>query len=257
MATRCCWPPDREALETAVEDLHHAVGPHDAVDDVGLADEVGHKGVLRLVINVLRGADLLDLSLVHDHHSVGHGQGLLLVVGDVDEGDAHGLLDALEFDLHILAQTQIQRAQRLVQQKDLGPVHQSTGDGDPLLLAAGQRGDRPLLKALQVDHLQHLQHPLLDLRLRKLDLPAALWVGLWDPKAKGDVFKYIQVGEKGVPLEHGVDGPLMGRNIIDPHAVKKNVPLCGRLKTANDTKCGGFAAPTGTQQREEFLIVDV
>ena len=126
-----------------------------------------------------------------------------------------------------------------------------------LLLAAGQRGDRPLLKALQVDHLQHLQHPLLDLRLRKLDLPAALWVGLWDPKAKGDVFKYIQVGEKGVPLEHGVDGPLMGRNIIDPHAVKKNVPLCGRLKTANDTKCGGFAAPTGTQQREEFLIVDV
>ena len=178
-------------------------------------------------------------------------------MGDVDEGDAHGLLDALELDLHILAQAQVQRAQRLVQQKDLGPVHQGPGDGHALLLAAGQRGDRPLLKALQVDHVQHLQHPLLDLRLRKLDLPAALRVGLWDAQAEGDVFKHIQMGEEGVPLEHRVDGPFMGRNVIDPHTVKKNVPLCGRLKTANDTKCGGFAAPTGTQQCEEFLIVDV
>ena len=84
-----------------------------------------------------------------------------------------------------------------------------------------------------------------------------LRVGLWDAQAKGDIFKHIQMGEEGVPLEYGIDGPLVGRNIIDPHAVKKNVPLCGRLKTADDTERGGFAAPTGTQQREEFLIVNV
>ena len=56
-------------LETAVQTgeflavhPHHPVLMHDAVDDVGLADEVGHEGVLRLVVNILRSADLLDLA---------------------------------------------------------------------------------------------------------------------------------------------------------------------------------------------------
>ncbi len=159
-----------QALEPPVEDLHHPVGAHDAVQDVGLADEVGHKGVFGLVIDVLRGADLLDPARVHHHHCVGHGQGLLLVVGDVDKGDAHGLLDALQLVLHILAQLQVQGAQGLVQQQDLGPVHQGPGDGHPLLLPAGELGDPALFKALQVDHLQHLHDPVVDLLLGQLDL---------------------------------------------------------------------------------------
>ena len=47
------------------------------------------------------------------------------------------LLDTLQLVLHILAQAQIQRAERLVEQQHLRPVHQSSGDGHPLLLAAG------------------------------------------------------------------------------------------------------------------------
>ena len=39
-------------------------------------------------------------------------ESLLLVVGDIDKGDAHLLLDALEFDLHILTQLEIQRTQQ-------------------------------------------------------------------------------------------------------------------------------------------------
>ena len=93
---------------------NHTVGVHDAVDDIGLPDEVGHKGVLGLVINVDGGADLLDVSLIHDDDRVGHGEGLLLIVGDVDEGDAHLLLNLFQLDLHVLAQLQIQGAQRLV-----------------------------------------------------------------------------------------------------------------------------------------------
>ena len=76
-----------------------------------------------------------------------HGQGLLLVVGDIDEGDAHGLLDALKFVLHVLAQPHIQRPQGLIQQQHLGTVHQGAGNGHPLLLSAGQGRHRALLKA--------------------------------------------------------------------------------------------------------------
>ena len=68
-----------------------------------------------------------------------HGERLFLVVGDVDEGDAQLLLHRLELDLHLLAQLQIQRAQRLVQQQHLRLVDQRARDGDALLLAAGQR----------------------------------------------------------------------------------------------------------------------
>ena len=180
-----------QALEAAVEDLHHAVGAHDAVNDVGLADEVGHEGVLRLVVNILRSADLLDLARVHDHHGVRHGQGLLLIVGDIDKGDAHGLLDALKLILHVLAQAQVQCAQRLVQQQDLGPVDQSAGDGHALLLSAGQRGYRALLKSVEVDHVEHLHDTVMDLLLRQFDLALGLRVHLGDAQTKGDIFKYI------------------------------------------------------------------
>ena len=67
------------------------------------------------------------------------------------------LLDALELDLHILAQLQVQRAQRLVQQKHLRMVHKRPRDGHALLLPAGERGRVAPLVALQAHQLQHLQ----------------------------------------------------------------------------------------------------
>ncbi len=95
------------------------IAVHHAVHDVGVTDEVGDKGVLGLVVDVLGGADLLHLAAVHDDDGVGHGQGLFLVVGDVDEGDVHLALQALEFQLHLLAQLEVQGAQRLVEKQDL------------------------------------------------------------------------------------------------------------------------------------------
>ena len=74
------------------EDLHQLVPNHSPVDDVALADEVGHKGVLRLVVDLLRSTHLLDIPLIHDHDGVGHGQGLLLIVGHIDKCDAQLIL---------------------------------------------------------------------------------------------------------------------------------------------------------------------
>ena len=70
---------------------------------------------LNYVGSITVDADLLDAALVHHHHGVGHGQGLLLIVGNIYKGNAHLLLDTLQLVLHILAQTQIQCAQGLVQ----------------------------------------------------------------------------------------------------------------------------------------------
>ena len=168
-------------------------------------------------------------------------------MGDIYKRDAHLLLDTFQFVLHILTQTQIQRAQRLVQQQHLRPVHQGTGNRHTLLLTTGELVDTPAVKALQADDLQHFTDTLSYLVLRHF----------CDTQAKGDVFKHVQMRKQRIFLEHRVDLPLMGRDIVDPLAVEGHIAACGRGETADDPQCGSLAAPTGAKQREEFGIVDV
>jgi hypothetical protein len=87
----------------------------------------------KLATNAVRGqvvehlgrTHLLDPAEVHHRDRVGHGHGLLLVVGDVDEGQPDLGLDPLELDLHLAAQLEVQRAERLVEQEHLGAVDQA------------------------------------------------------------------------------------------------------------------------------------
>ena len=65
-------------------------------------------------------------------------------MGDIDGGDAELALDAAELELHLLAQLAVQRGQRLVEQQEVGLEDQRAGDGDALLLAAGELVDAPL-----------------------------------------------------------------------------------------------------------------
>ena len=110
---------------------------HGARKQVGLADEGGDELGFRVVVQVVHGAQLLDLALVHQGNPVGHHEGLLLVMGDKDKGDAELGLQVLQFDLHVLAQFGIESGKGLVQQENLGTAHQGAREGDPLPLPAG------------------------------------------------------------------------------------------------------------------------
>ena len=79
-------------------------------------------------------------------------------MGDIDEGDVHIALQPFQLQLHLLAQLEVQRAQRLIQQQDLGFVDQAAGNGHALLLAARHLGDAAALKAFQAHHFQHIPH---------------------------------------------------------------------------------------------------
>ncbi len=81
-------------------------------------------------------AELLDAALVHDRDRVGHGHRLFLVVRDVDERDPDLLLDALQLELHLLAQLHVERTQRFVEQKHARVVDERSTERDPLLLAS-------------------------------------------------------------------------------------------------------------------------
>ncbi len=68
---------------------------------------------------------------------------------DVDENrDPHVPVDALEIIHHLLGGDRVQRGHRLVRQDDLGILRQCAGQGDTLLLAAGEliRPDKGLVQ---------------------------------------------------------------------------------------------------------------
>ena len=236
---------DRDLLRSHADDRHRALGEEAlgrdrerepagldehvvagrprprALDQVGLAEEVGDEDGARQLVDVGRMAELLDAAGVHHRDGVGHRHGLLLVVRDVHERRAHLGLDALELDLHLPAQLEVERAERLVEQQDTGPVDERPGHGDALLLATGQlrglaAGHRP-----ELDEVEHVLDGLLDV----LDLAA--------PEAEGDVLEDVEVREQRVRLEDRVDGALEGAQPGDVLLAEADRPL-GRVLEPGD-----------------------
>ena len=79
-------------------------------------DEVGDETVSRLFIDVGGRSELLDLAIAEHADAVGHVEGLFLIMRDEDEGDTRFPLQAAQFVAHRLAQLEIERRQRFVQQ---------------------------------------------------------------------------------------------------------------------------------------------
>ena len=103
---------------------------------IRLAHEAGEERRRRPLVEVARGALLLDAAGVHDDDAVGHRHRLLLVVRDVDHGEAEPLLQLADLLAHLAAQPGIEVAERLVEQQHRRLQHQGAGHRDALLLAA-------------------------------------------------------------------------------------------------------------------------
>ena len=123
-------------------------------DQVGVADELGHEARGRTPVDVGARAGLFDGAGAHHDNAVGHAHGLFLVVRDKDEGDAQPGLQVLELKLHALAQLQVQRRQRLVQQQQLGPVDDGARQRHALLLSSGHLARVARAELGQAHHVQ-------------------------------------------------------------------------------------------------------
>ena len=137
----------------------HALRPCDgAGKEVGDAEEARDECRPRLLVELRRAAELLDPARVHDRDPVRHRHRLLLVVRDVDEGNADVVLDRLQLELHLLAELQVEGSQRLVEQEHTRLVDERTCERDALLLAAGELARLPRLHSVQVDQVEDLAH---------------------------------------------------------------------------------------------------
>ena len=57
-------------------------------------------------------------------------------MSDVNEGNAHLIVNRIKLDKHVLAKLEIKRGKRLVKEQHLRPVHKSSCNGNALLLTA-------------------------------------------------------------------------------------------------------------------------
>jgi len=164
------------------------------------------KTVPRPEVEVLRRADLLDPAVIHEADAIGHRHRFVLIVRDVEDGDAEPMMEILDLELHVIAQLAVERAERLVHQDDRGAVDHASGERDALLLTAGERARQPLRDIRQLDDVENTLHLGDDRRLGQA--PHA--------QRKGDVLVHRQMREERVVLEDDADVALVRRGRRSP-----------------------------------------
>src|SRR5215207_37682 len=110
--------------------------PDHSIDKIRLSDKVCDILACGAFIDFLRGSNLKHDALTHHSDPVTHGQGFLLVMRDINESNSHLALKGLELELHFLAQFEVERAKRLVEQENFGFIDQGSGKRNTLLLSA-------------------------------------------------------------------------------------------------------------------------
>jgi hypothetical protein len=214
---------------------------------VAVADEFADEAVGRPVVDVERRADLLDLAVAEYRDPVRHRHRLGLIVGDVDHGDPDLAMNALELNLHLLAQILVERAQRLVEQEHVGVEHEAARQRHPLLLAAGQLARVAVGEPKQAHQLEHALGACLDVGSRKAP----------HLERKHHVLRRRHVREQRVVLEHHTDIALVGPAQGKVTAVELD-RAAGRIFEAGDhqERCG-LAGAAGAQEGDELATLDV
>ena len=95
---------------------------------------------------------------MHHRHLVGHGHGLELVMGDVDDGGVKIVMEALDLGAHLHPQLGIKIAERLVHQEHCRIAHQSAAERDALLLAAGKLARTAVEQMGDIENLRRFPH---------------------------------------------------------------------------------------------------
>ena len=121
----------------------------------------------RALVQGSRVGQLLDASVVHDRNAVRHGERLFLVVRDVEEGGSGLLMDASQLGLHLLAQLQVEGAQRLIEQQRARTVHQRAGQRHALPLPTRKLRRSAIGHSLEAHRAQRVSDPLVLVGLRQ------------------------------------------------------------------------------------------
>ena len=227
------------------------------------ADEARDEQVRRVVEDLLRRADLLDVAVAHDDDAVAEGHGLDLIVRDVDERGVDLLAQLDDLGAHLVAQLRVKVRERLVHQQHLGASDDGAADGHALALAAGERLGLAVEELGDIKDLCRLAHAAVDLVVGHfLEMRLAVRVRLRDLlelEREGDVFIDGHVRIKRIVLEDHRDVAVLGRDVVHLLAVDEELTAADLLETGDHAQRGRLAAAARADEHDELLVghVDV
>ncbi len=200
--------------------------------------------MLRAVVDFARCTDLQDATLVHHRDAVGHGERLVLIVGDEHESDAGFLLHPLQFELHVPAQHEVERRQRLVQQQQFRARGQGPCQRHTLLLTTGDFRDLAVRHRLHLYERQHFSDGCRDLVSRFAE----------HFQTKGNVLPHRHVRKQGVALEHGVHRSAERRQACNILTIEFNRARRRLLETSQQPQQSRLSATGRPEQGEELTV---
>ncbi|MCY1353754.1 hypothetical protein D9M68_483180 [compost metagenome] len=237
--------PDRPVLKP---DL--AVLERDG-ERVRLADEAEDEGRDRMVVDLVRRADLFDRALAHDDDAVGQFQRLLLVVGDEDRRVAGAVVDLAQPLAQFLPDLGVERAEGLVEQQHVRLDRHGAGERHALALAAGQLGGITFVEAGELHQVEQIEGPLADLSGRR---PSARRAHL---EAEGDVVEHGHVAEQGVVLEDEADVALLHRLLRGVLVTEEDRAAGRAFEPGDEAKQCRLAGAGGAKQRDQLAGADI
>src|SRR5450759_611253 len=230
-------PDLREALEHRERpDVHR-----------GGADEAGDEHVVGRVVHVARGADLLQDTVLEDRDAVTHGQGLGLVVRDVDGRDAEAALERRDLRAGLDTELGVEVRQRLVHEEHLGRTHDRAAHRDALTLAT-REGLRLAVQVLgEVEDLGGVLDARADLGLR----------GAGDLEREAHVVSDGHVRVQRVVLEDHRDVAVLGLHVGDLAVADQDAAGVDVLEAREHAERGRLATARGADEDEELAVLDV
>ena len=215
------------------------------------ADEVAQLRRLRVGEELLRGAALPDLALVHEDGRARDIAGEAHLVGH--EQHRHAVLRQLLHDQqHLAGQLGVERRGHLVEEHDLGPHRQRPGDRDTLLLAARELRGEGVELVLEADAPQHFTRELTGF-LGRLLLHHAWRQG--DVLADGQMRKQVEALEDDADLLPEL--AQVGFGIVDPHPIDADGSGLDRFQPVDAAQQRALARARAPDDRHDLALGDV
>ena len=172
-------------------------------------------------------------------------------MGNKNGGDAGFALNAADLLAGLKAKAGVQVAQGFVQQQHPGRLDQGAGDGDALLLAAGELGGFPVQQHVDLHQAGRLfgtpEHVLL----------RGPCLALQVLQRKENVLQDGHVRVQGIVLENQTHAAVFGRKMGHILLAEENPALRGRLQTADQVEGGALPAAGRPQQADELSVRDL
>ena len=169
-------------------------------------------------------------------------------MGDKNGGDLRLPLDAADLLSRLQAKTGVKVGEGLIQKENPRHLHQRTGNGDTLLLAAGELAGLALHQHLDLHQLRGLKRTFLHFLFGQLlTSPQVL-------QREENILPHGQVRIEGIVLKHQADTPVFRRKLGHIIVTEEYFPFCRRFKPADQVQGRTLPASRRAQKADQLSV---